>query len=40
MALAFLEIPRNGVGVSEIEPDPREGKHTHPATNKTVTSKL
>jgi len=38
MVLTFLVIPRNGVGVSEIEPDPRDGMHTHSATNKTVTS--
>jgi len=40
MALVFLGIPRNGVGVSEIEPEPREGMHTHSITNKSVTSKL
>jgi len=40
MALAFLGIPRNGFGVNEIKPDPRERMHTLSETNKIVTSKL
>jgi hypothetical protein len=40
MALAFLGIPRNEVGVSGTQPVPREGMHTHSDTNKKVASKL